>query len=140
MHTLIDKAASPVRLFAIGLVLLAGLSLGYFAFRPITHGGPESADAPAVAGRFARTNGWEIRPDPWRPSGVVFLVDPERCRQWISVSALQITAPDDWEGIVRIETVLSAAGEVDPAGGFVWRGLWFFGDRRMLERMLPDLR
>jgi hypothetical protein len=51
---------------------------------------------------------------------------------------LQAKAPE-WEGIVRVEVIVTPAGEVDPEGGFVWRGLWFFGDQDMLDRILSDL-
>jgi hypothetical protein len=140
MTMLIEKAACLVRHSAIALVVLAGLTLGYFTFQSVHHGGSEAGGVAAVAARLASSNGWETRPDPWRPGGVVFLVDPKRCQRSVSVSSLQITALEEWEGIVRIESVVTASGQVDPRGGFVWRGLWFFGDQRMLDRILPDLR
>ena len=139
MSTFLEKASSQVWVSVLAFAGLAGLTLGWFAFRLACHGGPEAGGAPAVAARLADGNGWETRPDPWHPRGVVFLLDPTRCRRSVSVSSLEVTALEQWEGIVRIETVGTAAGQVDPRGGFVWRGLWFFGDQRMLDRMLPDL-
>jgi hypothetical protein len=140
MNTFIEKASSQLRYSVFAFVALAGLTLGSFAFLPGHYGGPEADGATAVAAHFARSNGWETRPDPCRPGGVVFLVDPTRWQRSVSVSALQITALEEWDGVVRIETVASWAGEVDPRGGFVWRGLWFFGDQRMLDRIVGDRR
>jgi len=140
MKTLIERAPSRLVMSVLAFVSLAGLTLGSFASHFGYHGSAHAGGAPALAERLAHGNGWETRPDPWRPNGVVFLVDPTRCQCAIPVASLHVTAPEAWEGIVRIEAVVSAAGELDPAGGFVWRGLWFFGDQRMLDRMLRDLR
>jgi hypothetical protein len=140
MNTFIEKARSQLWVSVFAVVGLASLTLGSFAWHFAYQGGPDAGGAPAVAARLAGSNGWETCPDAWRPNGVVFLVDPIRCQRSISVSSLQVTAPEEWEGIVRIEAVVNAAGEVDATGGFVWRGLWFFGDQRMLDRMLHDLR
>jgi hypothetical protein len=140
MNPWTEKAVCPVRQTVFASVVLAGLTCGYLAFHPCPNGGTEAGDAAAVAERFARRNGWEKRADRGRPGEVVFLVDPGRCQSSVSVSLLQITAPEEWQGIVRIETIVTAAGEVDPTGGFLWGGLWFFGDDAMLDQMLPELR
>lgn len=123
-------------LFAFPLV---GLTLGPRALCPARQVGTTAAGPAGLAQTVAGGRGWQVHVDPLRPRGVVFLVDPKRRQPSPALSSLRTTGPE-WEGVVRLEAVATAAGRVDAEGGIVWRGLWFYGDRGMLDDILPQLR
>jgi hypothetical protein len=124
--------------YSLFALVLVGLTLGY-ALRPTHQAVAEGDGATGLAERLAGRNGWEIHADPMRPRHVFFLVDPNRRDPAVSLSFLRQARPG-WDGVLRMEVILTIAGEVEPAGGFVWRGLWFYGDQGMLDRIRPDLR
>jgi hypothetical protein len=130
------KARCLVRCSLLALAL-AGLPLWY-AVRPARDAVADRGGASEVAERLAGRNGWEVHPDSNRPRHVFYLIDPKRRDPAIPLSFLR-RVPAEWEGVVRIEVILTLAGEVDPVDGVVWRGLWFYGDEGMLDRVRPEL-
>lgn len=138
MMSCIARAACLLRCsLCVGAV--AGMGLSYLVWPAARRVVAEPLGIADVAQRLAAGKGWDVHTDRWRPKEVVFLVDPVRCHSPASLAYLRTTAPE-WEGIVRVEVIVTRDGEVDAEGGFVWRGLWFFGDSGMLERMAGELR
>jgi hypothetical protein len=139
MEKRIDAAGRTIRL---GLVAgtVAILSAAYMARHCCCcHAATARTSVTSVSERLARGNHWEAHADPGRPAEVVFLVDPARHHQSDALTFLRTSAPE-WDGILRVETLVNRAGEVDPDGGLVWHGLWFFGDPNMLARVPAGLR
>jgi hypothetical protein len=122
-------------LFALALAVLTV----WYVPRPGCPVVSETGEASEVAERLAERNGWEVQAAPTRPRQVFFLVDPRRHDPSDPLSFLRTTGAE-WKGVIRIEVIRTYAGEVVPAGGFVWRGLWFYGDQGMLDRIRPELR
>jgi hypothetical protein len=118
---------------------VAGFWLGPRVFCPARQAVAKAVGGAGLAQVFADRNGWDVRPDARRPRELVFLVNPTR-RPVVPELTFLRTADRGWDGIVRIEAVVTPAGVVDANGGFVWRGWWFYGDAEMLagiRRLLP---